>query len=94
MEYVFIDGKYIIVEINDKYRLHWAYDSSNEMFSFTVVVQTLRWIAFGVSTRRGGMIGNDIMVGGADSRGNGYIAVRNLVIVIVNLVPRVFYLTA
>ena len=94
MEYVFIDGKYTIVEINDKYRLYWAYDSSNEMFSFTVVVQTLGWIAFGVSTRRGGMIGYDVMVGGVDSSGNGYIAVRNLVIVVINLVLRVFYLTA
>ena len=94
MEYTFIDEKYTIVEINDKYRLYWAYNSSNEMFSFTVVVQTLGWIAFGVSTRRGGMIGYDVMVGGVDSRGNGYIAVRSLVIIIINLFPRVFYLTA
>ena len=79
MEYTFIDEKYTIVEINDKYRLYWAYDSSNEMFSFTVVVQTAGWIAFGVSTRRGGMIGYDTMVGGVDRAGNGYLAVRNLI---------------
>ena len=78
MMYTFIDEKYTIVEINNKYRLYWAYDSSNEMFSFTVVVQTLGWIAFGVSTRRGGMIGYDVIVGGVDGSGNGYLAVRNL----------------
>jgi len=76
MEYTFIDGKYTIVEINDKYRLYWAYDSLKEMFYFTVVVQTTGWIAFGVSTQRGGMNGYDVMVGGVDSYGNGYISVR------------------
>ena len=100
MAYTFIDEKYTIVEINDNYRLCWAYNSSKEMFYFTVAVKTTGWIAFGVSTRRGGMIGYDIMVGGVDSRGNGYIAVRNLVIVIVVviviiiLVPRVSKLAA
>ena len=79
MEYTFIDEKYTIVEINDKYRLYWAYDNSNEMFYYTVVVQTTGWIAFGVSTRRSSMIGYDVMVGGVDSSGNGYIAVRNLI---------------
>ena len=100
MPYTFIDEKYTIVEINDNYRLSWAYDSSKEMFYFTVVVKTTGWIAFGVSTRRGGMNGYDVMVGGVDSGGNGYIAVRNLVIVIVVviviiiLVPRVSKLAA
>ena len=93
MKYTFIHGKYTIVEINDKYRLYWAYDSANEMFYFTVVVQTTGWIAFGVSIQRGGMIGYDVMVGGVDSSGNGYIAVRILVVVIINLVPRVSQLT-
>ena len=79
MKYTFIDGKYTIVEINDNYRLYWAYNSSNEMFYFTVVVKTTGWIAFGVSTQRGGMNGYDVMVGGVDSSGNGYIAVRNLI---------------
>ena len=78
MEYTFIDEKYTIVGINDNYRLYWAYDSANEMFYFTVVVQTTGWIAFGVSTQRGGMNGYDVMVGGVDSSGNGYIAVSNL----------------
>jgi len=76
MEYTFIDGKYTIVEINDKYRLYWAYDNATEMFYFTVLVQTTGWIAFGVSTQRGGMRGYDVMVGGVDSSGNGYILVR------------------
>jgi len=52
MEHTFIDGKYTIVEINDKYRLYWAYDSLKEMFYFTVVVQTTGWIAFGVCPLR------------------------------------------
>jgi len=77
MKYTFIDlRKYTIVEINDKYRLYWTYDSLKEIFHFTVVVQTTGWIAFGVSTRRGGMNGYDVMVGGVDSSGNGYISVR------------------
>ena len=69
------------MEINDKYRLYWAYDSSKEMFYFTVVVQTTGWIAFGVSNERGGMRGYDVMVGGVDDSGNGYIAVRKVILV-------------
>jgi len=79
MKHTFIDGKYTIVEINNKYRLYWAYDSLKEMFYFTVVVQTTGWIAFGVSTQRGGMNGYDVMVGGVDSSGNGYISVSKLI---------------
>jgi len=79
MEYTFIDGKYTIVELNDKYSLYWAYDNATEMFYFTVKVQTTGWIAFGVSTRRGGMNGYDVMVGGVDSSGNGYISVSKLI---------------
>ena len=75
MEYMFIDEKYTIVEINDKYRLYWAYDSSKEMFYFTVVVQTTGWVAFGVSTQRGGMNGYDVIVG--DSTGE--FSVRKLI---------------
>ena len=80
MKYTFIDEKYTIVEINDKYRLYWAYDSSKEMFYFTVVVQTKGWIAFGVSNQRGGMNGYDVMVGGVDGNGKGYIAVRKMIL--------------
>lgn len=77
MKYTFIDGKYTIVELSDNYRLYWAYDSANEMFYFTVVVKTTGWIAFGVSTQRGGMAGYDVIVGGVDGNSNGYLAVRN-----------------
>ena len=82
------------MELNDNYRLYWAYDSSNEMFYFTVVVKITGWIAIGVSSRRGGMIGYDVMVGGVDSSGNSYIAVKISVLVIINFVPRVSHLTA
>jgi len=80
MNYTFIDGKYTIVEINNNYRLYWAYNSTNEMFYFTVVVKTKGWIAFGVSTQRGGMNGYDVMVGGV-ANSNGYISVRKLIYV-------------
>ena len=79
MPYEFIDGKYTIVEINDKYRLHWAYDNTTDMFYFTVVVQATGWIAFGVSTQRGNMNDYDVMVGGVNASGNAYIAVRKLI---------------
>ena len=80
MKYTFIDGKYTIVEINNNYRLYWAYNSTNEMFYFTVVVKTTGWIAFGVSTQRGRMNGYDVMVGGV-ANSNGYISVRKLIYV-------------
>lgn len=73
MEYMFIDEKYTIVEINDKYRLYWAYDSSKEMFYFTVVVQTTGWVAFGVSTQRGGMNGYDVIVGDSTGKFSDYL---------------------
>ena len=79
MPYTFIDEKYTIVELSDNYRLYWAYDSSNEMFYYTVVVKTTGWVAFGVSTQRGDMNGYDVIVGGVDRAGNGYLAVRNLI---------------
>lgn len=74
---MFIDGKYIIVELSDNYRLYWVYDSVNEMFYFMVVVKIIGWIVFGVFIQRGGMVGYDVIVGGVDSNGNGYFVVRN-----------------
>lgn len=78
MKSTFIDGKYTIVQLNDKYRLYWAYDNTTDMFYFTVVVKATGWIAFGVSTQRGGMKGYDVMVGGVDAMSNGYIGVSLL----------------
>lgn len=78
MKHTFIDEKYTIVQINDKYRLYWAYDNTTDVFYFTVVVKVTGWIAFGVSTQRGGMKGYDVMVGGVDNMGNGYIGVSLL----------------
>ena len=78
MKYEFIDGKYTIVEINDKYRLYWTYDDTTDMFYFTVVVQATGWIAFGVSTKRGNMDGYDVIVGGVDG-GFGYLEVRRVI---------------
>ena len=74
--YTFIDAKYSIVKINDKYRLHWKYDKASDMFYFTVVVKATGWIAFGVSNRVGGMNGYDVMVGGVYNN-RGYFGVRN-----------------
>lgn len=74
---MFIDGKYIIVELSDNYRLYWVYDSVNEMFYYMVVVKIIGWIVFGVFIQRGGMVGYDVIVGGVDSNGNGYFVVRN-----------------
>ena len=74
--YTFIDAKYTIVKINDKYRLHWKYDKTSDMFYFTVVVKATGWIAFGVSNRVGGMNGYDVMVGGVYNN-RGYFGVRN-----------------
>ena len=80
MKHTFIDGKYTIVEINNNYRLYWAYDKTTEMFYFTVVVKTTGWVAFGVSNQLGNMNGYDVMVGGVDDNsGNGYISVRKLI---------------
>ena len=76
MEYTFIDEKYTIVEINDKYRLYWAYNSSNEMFYYTVVVQTTGWIAFGVSTRRGSM-NIDVDIQNCESRKRSDICMKH-----------------
>ena len=76
VQYSFIDAKYTIVTISDKYRLYWAYDNKTEMFYFTVVVKAAGWVAFGVSNKRGGMDGYDVFIGGVDGNG-GYIGVRN-----------------
>ena len=77
VEYTFIDAGYTIVKINDNYRLHWKYDKASDMFYFTVVVKATGWIAFGVSNRRGFMIGYDVMIGGV-SNNLGYIGVSHL----------------
>ena len=74
--YTFIDAKYTIVKINDKYRLHWKYDKTSDMFYFTVVVRTTGWVAFGVSNSQGGMNGYDVVVGGVYNN-RGYFGVRN-----------------
>ncbi|CAL8141879.1 unnamed protein product [Orchesella dallaii] len=62
-----------LITLNEKasYQLEWLVDWEAERIIFNITVQTRGYVGFGLS-RRGKMVGSDLVIGGVDSEGTPY----------------------
>lgn len=58
-----------MLESEDKYWLHWSFDTDAGTIAFAVNVSTMGWVGFGLSPN-GQMPGSDVVIGWVDSEGN------------------------